>query len=104
MRLFIRKEVIKKDNSHLKVRVKDGIMDETPYPPDGKRLDLSGFTGTCDRNVYHDLGRDECILVEFDWDTRKRIPKEYVEYVEDVLEEFPFHYYLEKDDLEVIDT
>ena len=104
MRLFLRKETAKQDHSHLKVRVRAGIVDETPYPPEGRRLDLSGFTGTCDRKEYCELGRGECILVEFDGDTRKRIPKEYVEYVEDVLEEFPFCYFFEKDDLEVIDT
>lgn len=83
----------------MRVRVKDGFIDETVIPPDGFQLDMSGFTGTCDDREYDRASDDDIITVEFDPEVVRTMPPAYVHYCEEELGEIVEEYGFCKTDL-----
>ena len=84
----------------LRVRVFDGIEAEDICVVDGRLFVFEGFTGTCDADTFHKANYDDTIKVEFDQESVKKLPKDYVYYVKIIENGNPNIYYFQKDDLE----
>ena len=88
----------------MRVRVKEGFFDETLIPPKNYRLDMSGFTGTCDDREYEEAKKDDdVVLVKFDEDVIESLPEDFVIYCDEELDEDYERYYFYKSDLEIIE-
>ena len=86
----------------LRVRVFDGIEAEDICGADGRLFVFEGFTGTCDADTFRKANYDDTIQVEFDQESGKKLPKDYVDYVRIIENGNPDIYYFQKDDLEPI--
>ena len=85
----------------LKVRIKEGTTDTEPYAKGKAPLDFSGYTGVCDQKEYSKAKETDTVQVDFDQDTIRRIPKQYVKKA-NKLDEDPYSYYFLKPEIEVV--
>ena len=84
----------------MKVRVKDGVKDISPYTPNGDIFEFSGLTGTCKKSEFYD--GEEVIMVSFDKRSLALLPQAYIDHADEIDEDYSrFIFY--KKDLEVID-
>lgn len=84
----------------MKIKIKDGVKDITPYNENGDYFDFSGFTAHCSKKEYE--SRDGLVLVTFDRKSLERFPQKYIDHADEEDEDYT-RYCFNRDDLIVID-